>query len=123
MSAPMCDQIGDHTSISGVCKAATMYAPPALPKTSATMTMMRQTIILLATIGTVIAEPIVPGAIEVIDGDTIRANGRTIRLVGFDAPESGFHARCESERTLAAKATFRLRQLVTGGGPWPALWA
>jgi hypothetical protein len=25
-------------------------------------------------------------------------------------------AKCEAERTLAARATFRLRQLVTGGG-------
>jgi len=62
------------------------------------------------------AEPIGPGAIEVIDGDTIRAHGRTVRLVGFDAPEAGLHARCESERALAAKATFRLRQLVSMGG-------
>jgi endonuclease YncB( thermonuclease family) len=57
-----------------------------------------------------------PGAIEAIDGDTIRANGQTVRLVGFDAPEAGNHARCESERTLAARATFRLRQLVSVGG-------
>jgi endonuclease YncB( thermonuclease family) len=63
-----------------------------------------------------VAEPIAPGAIEVIDGDTIRAHGRTVRLVGFDTPESGFRARCESERTLAAKTTFRLRQLVSGSG-------
>ena len=62
------------------------------------------------------AQPIEPRAIEIIDGDTIRANGRTVRLVGFDAPEAGYHARCESERALAAKATFRLRQLVSRGG-------
>jgi endonuclease YncB( thermonuclease family) len=62
------------------------------------------------------AEPISRGAIEVIDGDTIRAHDRTVRLVGFDAPESGFRARCEAERTLAAKAAFRLRQLVSRGG-------
>jgi hypothetical protein len=72
---------------------------------------------LLASIaGISTAEPIAPGGVEIIDGDTIRTHGRTIRLVGFDAPESGFRARCESERTLAAKATFRLRQLVSGGG-------
>jgi endonuclease YncB( thermonuclease family) len=67
-------------------------------------------------VGSSAAEPIAPGAIEVIDGDTIRADGRTVRLVGFDAPEAGYHAQCESERTPAAKATFRLRQLVSGGG-------
>jgi endonuclease YncB( thermonuclease family) len=73
-------------------------------------------LILFLTIGVGIAEPIVPGAIEVIDGDIIRAHGRAVRLVGFDAPESGLRARCESERALAAKTTFRLRQLVNGGG-------
>jgi endonuclease YncB( thermonuclease family) len=60
--------------------------------------------------------PIEPGAVEVVDGDTIRAHGQIFRLVGFDAPESGSNARCEAERTLAARATFRLRQLVSGGG-------
>ena len=55
------------------------------------------------TIGVGIAEPIAPGAIEVIDGDIIRAHGCTVRLAGFDAPESGLRARCESERALAAQ--------------------
>jgi endonuclease YncB( thermonuclease family) len=54
--------------------------------------------------------------IQVIDGDTIRASGQVYRLVGFDAPESGLHARCESERALAARATSRLRQIVATGG-------
>jgi endonuclease YncB( thermonuclease family) len=71
---------------------------------------------LLATVAAGLAEPIAPGAIDVIDGNTIRAFGRSVRLVGFDASESGLRARCESERTLAAKATFRLRQLVSVGG-------
>jgi endonuclease YncB( thermonuclease family) len=62
------------------------------------------------------AEPIASGAIQVIDGDTIRAGGRLVRLVGFDTPEPESQAHCESERTLAARATFRLRQLVAGGG-------
>jgi endonuclease YncB( thermonuclease family) len=30
------------------------------------------------------ASPIEPGAVEIVDGDTIRAGGRTFRLVGFD---------------------------------------
>lgn len=51
-----------------------------------------------------------------IDGDTIRAHGRSVRLVGFDAPESRLRAQCESERALAAKATFRVRQLASAGG-------
>jgi endonuclease YncB( thermonuclease family) len=63
-----------------------------------------------------LARPIEPGAIEVVDGDTIRAGGRTVRLVGFDTPETGSRARCESERMLAAAASTRLRQLIAGGG-------
>jgi endonuclease YncB( thermonuclease family) len=63
-----------------------------------------------------VASPIEPGAIEVVDGDTIRAGGRTFRLVGFDTPEMGSRARCEYERTLGAAASRRLRQLVAGGG-------
>jgi micrococcal nuclease len=62
------------------------------------------------------AEPVPSGAIQVIDGDTISARGRTVRLVGFDTPEGGINARCESECTLAANATNKLRQLVAGGG-------
>ena len=62
------------------------------------------------------AEPIPSGAIQVIDGDTISARGQTVRLVGFDTPEPENLARCEAERTLAAKATAKLRQLVAGGG-------
>ena len=52
------------------------------------------------------------GPITVVDGDTVRANGQTYRLVGFDTPESGSLARCERERTLANAATNRLRLLV-----------
>jgi endonuclease YncB( thermonuclease family) len=71
---------------------------------------------LIATVAAGVGEPIAPGAIDVIDGDTIRAHGRLVRLVGFDAPESGLRAKCESERALAATATFHLRQLVNAGG-------
>jgi endonuclease YncB( thermonuclease family) len=35
-----------------------------------------------------------PADIFVIDGDTISARGRVVRLVGFDAPETGNRARC-----------------------------
>jgi endonuclease YncB( thermonuclease family) len=63
-----------------------------------------------------VASPIEPGAIEVVDGDTIRAGGLTFRLVGFDTPETGSRVRCEYERTLAAVASRRLRRLIAGGG-------
>lgn len=53
--------------------------------------------------------------IVVVDGDTIRARGRTVRLVGFDAPESGSLARCDHERELADRAAARLRDIVAAG--------
>jgi endonuclease YncB( thermonuclease family) len=54
--------------------------------------------------------------ISVIDGDTIRAYGRIIRLVGFNAPETGERARCAREQELGARATTQMRLLVAGGG-------
>ncbi len=58
------------------------------------------------------ADAIKPADIYVIDGDTIDALGKRIRLVGFDAPELGDHAHCGLERMLAARATSRLRQMI-----------
>ena len=58
------------------------------------------------------ADAIKPSDIYVIDGDTIEALGKRIRLVGFDAPELGEHAHCGLERMLAARATSRLRQMI-----------
>lgn len=63
-----------------------------------------------------ISAPIEPGQVQVVDGDTIRVGSDTYRLVGFNTPEPGLQARCEAERTLAARAAFRLRQLVAAGG-------
>jgi endonuclease YncB( thermonuclease family) len=65
---------------------------------------------------TVHADPVAPADVHVVDGDTITVHGKRIRLVGFDAPELGGHARCGLERMLAARATSRLRQLVRNGG-------
>ena len=57
-----------------------------------------------------------PIEITVIDGDTIRARGKTIRLVGFDAPETGSQARCPRERELGDRAATQLKTLIAGGG-------
>lgn len=45
------------------------------------------------------AEPIAPGAVEVMVGDTVRAHGVVYRLIGLDAPETKSRAKCEAERT------------------------
>jgi micrococcal nuclease len=50
----------------------------------------------------------------VLDGDTIRIGSETFRL-GFDTAET-YRAQCSSEGELGNRATFRLRQLVAGGG-------
>jgi micrococcal nuclease len=53
--------------------------------------------------------------IQVVDGDTIRANGVTYRLVGFDTPET-IDAKCPEERALGERAAARLRAIVAQGG-------
>jgi micrococcal nuclease len=54
-------------------------------------------------------------AIVVVDGDTIRFNGTSHRLIGFDTPETGYHARCEAEHRLGIAATHRLEELIRSG--------
>jgi endonuclease YncB( thermonuclease family) len=60
-----------------------------------------------------------PIVAHVIDGDTIGLNdGRpNVRLVGFNAPETGSRARCEAERQKGEAARRRLRELVGNGRP------
>lgn len=47
----------------------------------------------------------------VVDGDTFRSNGQTIRIADIDAPETG-SAKCASEAELGRKATERLRTML-----------
>jgi endonuclease YncB( thermonuclease family) len=75
--------------------------------------------ILALAVSTANASPVDPGQVEVIDGDSIRVKNESIRLIGFDAPET-YRAQCSSERELGNRATFRLRQLVAGGATWSA---
>jgi endonuclease YncB( thermonuclease family) len=105
-------------SLTGSYRAETLNAFTPVHRAPNSITWLRffAILMLIATLASGAAEPIAPGAIDVIDGDTIRAHGRLVRLVGFDAPESGLRAQCESERALAAQAMFRLRQLVSAGG-------
>jgi micrococcal nuclease len=56
-------------------------------------------------------------SVHVIDGDTISLNDGwpNVRLVGFNAPETGTRARCEAERQKGEAAQRRLRELVGAG--------
>ena len=56
-------------------------------------------------------------SVRVIDGDTISLqDGKpNVRLVGFNAPETGSRAKCEAERQKGEAATQRLRELVSNG--------
>ena len=56
-------------------------------------------------------------SVRVIDGDTISLDdGRpNVRLVGYNAPETGSRARCEAERQKGEAAKQRLRELVSNG--------
>ena len=60
-----------------------------------------------------------PISVHVIDGDTIGlGDGRpNVRLVGFNAPETGSRVRCEAERKKGEAAGQRLRELVRNGRP------
>lgn len=60
-----------------------------------------------------------PISVYVVDGDTIGlGDGRpNVRLVGFNAPETGSRARCEAERRKGEAAGQRLRELVRNGRP------
>ena len=55
--------------------------------------------------------------VRVIDGDTISLDdGKpNVRLVGFNAPETGSRARCEAESRKGEAAKQRLRELVSNG--------
>jgi endonuclease YncB( thermonuclease family) len=54
---------------------------------------------------------VIPSHLTVVDGDTVNLGGQSIRLVGFDTPET-YRAQCASERSLGDAATDRLRDLL-----------
>lgn len=54
-------------------------------------------------------------AVRVVDGDTIEYGGLSIRLTGYDTPET-YYAQCQAEKDRGDAATERLRQLIRGAG-------
>lgn len=50
-----------------------------------------------------------------VDGDTVRTGGVRYRLVGFDTPEKGDLARCNSECALPEQATQQIGEIIAGG--------
>ena len=59
------------------------------------------------------SEAVQGSKIYVVDGDTIKIGGESVRLVGFDTPET-YRAKCEYELQLGNMATARLRELISG---------
>jgi len=57
------------------------------------------------------SEAVDPRLLTVVDGDTVRLAGTSIRLTGFDAPET-YRAQCDAERVRGEAATARLRELI-----------
>lgn len=54
---------------------------------------------------------VIPSHLTVVDGDTVSLSGQSVRLVGFDTPET-YQAQCAAERNLGDAATDRLRDLL-----------
>lgn len=74
---------------------------------------MKSTILAIAAVAVAIATPTLAG-VNILDGDTIKIDGQTIRIVEIDTPES-YHPRCEAELVKAFEAKDRLRQLLDSG--------
>lgn len=55
---------------------------------------------------------VTPYELTVVDGDTLRYAGESVRLIGFDTPEI-FSPQCAREKDLGDRATELLRALLT----------
>lgn len=56
-------------------------------------------------------ETVSPRSLSAVDGDTIKRAGQTIRLVGFDTPET-YQPQCDAELRRGKAATAKLRELL-----------
>jgi len=69
---------------------------------------------LIAALATLSFSPADAGNVNIIDGDTIRVDGVTIRIMELDTPET-FRSRCENELVLGLAAKQHLRALIDSG--------
>ena len=60
-------------------------------------------------------------AVRVIDGDTVELAGETVRLLGYDTPET-FRPGCMGEKHKGLLATNRLKELVGSGAIIRVAW-
>lgn len=51
------------------------------------------------------------GALIVVDGDTVKLDGKNYRLLGFDTPETYF-AKCQAEYDAGIAAGKRLQEII-----------
>jgi endonuclease YncB( thermonuclease family) len=66
--------------------------------------------------GEVSADPIDRDQIQVVDADTVRIGGESVRLVGFDAPETTVgEYRCDAELERGQRAAKRLGEILDSG--------
>ena len=71
---------------------------------------------LLTLPATLSAEPITKDKITVIDADTVRIDNESVRLVGFDAPETTVGKfRCDAERERGQRAAKQLEEILDSG--------
>jgi micrococcal nuclease len=85
---------------------------PATSKQFAALTVALACVV--ASILPAYADRALRGSIVVIDGDTVLAQGITVRLLGFDAPAINAN-KCAFEQELGLKAKARLEELVDHG--------
>jgi micrococcal nuclease len=78
---------------------------------------LQQILLLMAALfcGSALAEPLSRQDMAIVDAVTIRAHGKTYRLMGFDAAETA-NAKCPAERDLGERAVKRLTEIAGFGG-------
>ena len=71
-------------------------------------------VLVVSFFGSALSEPLARQDMSIVDATTIRAHGKTYRLMGFDAAETAT-AKCPAERDLGERATKRLTEIAGFG--------